>query len=64
MRFYHMLEAQHTSPEAAFVYDLLTANLGMVQSGGAQFWDSLVEAYCLHCIPSLIFIPLQNVAVE
>ena len=41
LRFYQLLENQHTSSQAAFIYDLLTVNLGFVKSGGAQFWDSL-----------------------
>ena len=44
MGFYQRLESLHTGAEATFVYDLLTANLGFVQSGGAQFWDSLTAA--------------------
>ena len=43
-RFYQTLEEQRASPEADFVYDLLTANLGFVRSGGFQFWDSLTAA--------------------
>jgi inosine-uridine nucleoside N-ribohydrolase len=41
MGFYQRLESLHSGAEATFVYDLLTANLGFVESGGAQFWDSL-----------------------
>ena len=44
MPFYKRLEAQRASPEADFVYDLLTANLDFVESGGFQFWDSLTAA--------------------
>ena len=43
-RFYRKLEDQRASPEADFVYGLLTANLGFVESGGFQFWDSLTAA--------------------
>ncbi len=43
-RFYRRLEDQRNSPEAEFVYELLTASLGFVQSGGFQFWDSLTAA--------------------
>ncbi|NIS79851.1 MAG: nucleoside hydrolase [Anaerolineales bacterium] len=43
-RFYRMLGDERHSPEAGFVYDLLTANLGFVQTGGFQFWDSLTAA--------------------
>jgi inosine-uridine nucleoside N-ribohydrolase len=43
-RFYQILEDQRASPEADFVYDLLTASLGFVKSGGFQFWDSLTAA--------------------
>ena len=44
MRFYQTFETHRTTPEAAFAYDLLTANLGMIQSGGLQFWDELTAA--------------------
>jgi pyrimidine-specific ribonucleoside hydrolase len=43
-RFYRTLEDQRASPESDFVYDLLTASLGFVQSGGFHFWDSLTAA--------------------
>ena len=44
MGFYQRLESLHSGAEASLVYDLLTANLGFVESGGAQFWDSLTAA--------------------
>ena len=43
-RFYKMLEANRSTPEAGFVYDLMTANLSMNQGGGTQFWDELTAA--------------------
>jgi inosine-uridine nucleoside N-ribohydrolase len=39
--FYDRIKGNHTSPEANFVFDLLTKNYGMVQSGTYYFWDSL-----------------------
>ena len=44
MRFYKTLEANRSTPEAGFVYDLMTANLSMIQGGGTQFWDELTAA--------------------
>jgi inosine-uridine nucleoside N-ribohydrolase len=43
-RFYRTLEANRPTLEAGFIYDLLTANLSMIQSGGTQFWDELTAA--------------------
>jgi len=43
-RFYRVLQEKRASPEADFVYDLLTASFSFVQSGGLQFWDSLTAA--------------------
>lgn len=43
-RFYKTLEANRSTPEASFVYDLLNVNLSMIQSGGTQFWDELTAA--------------------
>ena len=42
--FYRALEKNRNTPTAKLVYDLLTANLGFVDSGGFQFWDSLTSA--------------------
>jgi pyrimidine-specific ribonucleoside hydrolase len=42
--FYKALEKNRTTPAANLVYDLLTANLDFVDSGGFQFWDSLTAA--------------------
>jgi pyrimidine-specific ribonucleoside hydrolase len=43
-RFYQTLEAHRSTPEAGFVYDLMTASLSMIQSGGIHFWDELTAA--------------------
>jgi inosine-uridine nucleoside N-ribohydrolase len=42
--FYQALEKNRNTPTAKIVYDLLTANLDFVDSGGFQFWDSLTSA--------------------
>lgn len=43
-RFYRALGDNRDTPSANLVYDILTANLGFVDSGGFQFWDSLTSA--------------------
>ena len=42
--FYKALEKNQVTPSANLVYEMLTANLGLVDSGGFQFWDSLTAA--------------------
>ena len=42
--FYKTLEKNRDTPSANLVYEMLTANLGFVDSGGFQFWDSLTAA--------------------
>lgn len=42
--FYKTLGDHRNTPSAQLVYDMLTANLGFVDSGGFQFWDSLTAA--------------------
>lgn len=42
--FYRALGNNLTTPAANLVYEILTANLGFVDSGGFQFWDSLTSA--------------------
>lgn len=42
--FYGALEKNRTTPSANLIYEMLTANLGFVDSGGFQFWDSLTAA--------------------
>lgn len=39
--FYNTLGNNRSSHSASLVYDMLTANLDFVDSGGFQFWDSL-----------------------
>ena len=43
-RVYKTLEANRSTPEAGFIYELWTTNLGIIQSGGRQFWDELTAA--------------------
>ena len=42
--FYNTLENHRDTASAKLVYEMLTANLGFVDSGGFQFWDSLTAA--------------------
>jgi inosine-uridine nucleoside N-ribohydrolase len=49
--FYQTLEKNQDASPANLVYEMLTANLGFVDSGGFQFWDSLTAA--LFTDPSL-----------
>jgi inosine-uridine nucleoside N-ribohydrolase len=43
-KFYEALGKNRNTPAAKLVYELLTANLDFVDSGGFQFWDSLTSA--------------------
>lgn len=43
-QFYNSLDEHSNTPSADLVFDMLTANLGFVDSGGFQFWDSLTAA--------------------
>lgn len=43
-KFYNVLGGHLNTPSAILVHDILTANLGFVDSGGFQFWDSLTSA--------------------
>jgi len=42
--FYKALDKNRNTPTANLVYDMLTANLDFVDSGGFQFWDSLTAS--------------------
>lgn len=42
--FYHALEKHRDTSSTNLVYEILTANLDFVDSGGFQFWDSLTAA--------------------
>lgn len=42
--FYDRLAADRTTPEADFVYQVLSRNIGFVTSGGYYFWDPLTVA--------------------
>lgn len=43
-QFYSSLDEHRNTPSADLVFEMLTANLGFVDSGGFQFWDSLTAA--------------------
>lgn len=42
--FYDRLEYDHPEAEAAFVYEVLTGSMGMIQSGTYYFWDPLAAS--------------------
>ncbi len=42
--FYKALNKNRNTPTANLVYEMLTANLDLIDSGGFQFWDSLTAA--------------------
>jgi inosine-uridine nucleoside N-ribohydrolase len=42
--FYKALDINRKTPAANLVYEMLTANLDFIDSGGFQFWDSLTSA--------------------
>ena len=42
--FYESIEDNHSSPEAGFVFDVLTENYDFIESGGFYFWDPLAAA--------------------
>src|SRR5262249_556294 len=42
--FYQRLQADHASPVAGFVFDVLTQRHALIQSGGFYFWDPLAAA--------------------
>ncbi len=43
-KFYNRLKSNHTSPEATFVFDVLTQQKAFIDSGGYYFWDPLAAA--------------------
>lgn len=43
-RFLKRIKADHETPEATFVFELLTKYQGFIQSGGYYFWDPLAAA--------------------
>jgi pyrimidine-specific ribonucleoside hydrolase len=42
--FYNSLDEHRSTPSANLVFELMTANLDFIDSGGFQFWDSLTAA--------------------
>ena len=60
--FYFQLQANHRTPEAAFVYDLLTAQFDSVTSGIYYFWDPLAAAILVD--ESLGYIKEGNILVN
>jgi pyrimidine-specific ribonucleoside hydrolase len=60
--FYGQLGMIKQTPEASFVYDMLGANLGFIDSGGFQFWDSLTAAIVTDA--SLATFETRNILVE
>lgn len=61
--FYKALEKNQETPSANLVYEMLTANLDFVDSGGFQFWDSLTAA--IFTDPSIVeFEDMELTVVE
>ncbi len=60
--FYFQLQANHRTPEATFVYDLLTAQFDSVTSGNYYFWDPLAAAILVD--ESLGYLKEGNVMVN
>lgn len=46
--FYEQLKRDRTTPEAEFVYQVLTENIGFVRSGDYYFWDPLTAAIAVN----------------
>lgn len=44
LAFYDRIQQRHTTPQAAFIYQTLTADIPFVQSGDFFFWDPLAAA--------------------
>ena len=44
LQFYDRIQQRHTTPQAAFIYQVLTADIPFVQSGSFFFWDPLAAA--------------------
>ena len=42
--FYNRLQTDRNTPEAEFIYQVLTENIGFVRSGNYYFWDPLTAA--------------------
>lgn len=61
MDFYRHLEADHTTPEANFVLQLLTQMQDFIYSGGYYFWDPLAAAVAID--ESLVTIQSQALIV-
>jgi inosine-uridine nucleoside N-ribohydrolase len=45
--FYERLAAERNTPEANFVYQALSQNIGFVNSGNYYFWDPLTAAVAI-----------------
>ncbi|MGB3905314.1 MAG: nucleoside hydrolase, partial [Anaerolineae bacterium] len=61
MAFYRRLGADRTTPEAEFVYQVLTQMQGFINSGGYFFWDPLAAAVATE--ESLVTIEAQTLKV-
>lgn len=60
--FYDRLGWDHPEPEAAFVYEVLSGSMGMIQSGMYYFWDPLAAAILVD--ESIATISEMEVCVE
>lgn len=55
------LEAAQDTPEAQFIYQALSANMGSIESGSYFFWDPL--AALVMADPGLVTLTLRTVTV-
>lgn len=60
--FYDRLEMDRPEPEASFVFDVLTGNMGMIQSNSYYFWDPLAAAIMVN--ESFATFETNNICVE
>lgn len=59
--FMSRLEAAQNTPEAQFVYQALSANMGSIESGGYFFWDPLAALVMVE--PGLVTLTPRTVSV-
>jgi pyrimidine-specific ribonucleoside hydrolase len=61
VEFMEKLEAAQDTPEAKFIYQALSANMGSIESGGYFFWDPL--AAMVMADPEIVTLTTRTVAV-
>jgi pyrimidine-specific ribonucleoside hydrolase len=61
VEFMEKLEAAQNTPEAEFIYQALSGNMGSIESGGYFFWDPL--AAMVMADPEIVTLTTRTVAV-